>query len=1549
MPIQYINTGSVANNGNGDTIRLAFTKVNENFSLLSTPITFAKETIGQVISNPEWQNSITVTYDSSTQYASFSLDVARHDHLGGVKIGAGISVDGAGVISAFNGDYNNLTNIPQPLGTTDSPIFANVNFNGYALTVDSHGDLLINSTRLLDKIEIIGSNITSLDLNQPLQISSAGTSTRTSIIMHPDYPEILVAGELFSAIPDTYSLGANSYTWRGIWVGTDGIQFNDGSSITSSIGLIGPTGYVGSLGYTGSIGYTGSLGGTGYIGSVGYDGSLGYTGSLGLTGNIGFTGSFGSTGYIGSRGSTGTVGFTGSIGSTGTVGYTGSLGGIGYTGSIGSTGTVGYTGSKGSTGTIGFTGSLGGVGYTGSIGYDGSKGYTGTIGFTGSLGGTGYTGSLGYSGSQGIQGIQGPLGSSGTTLILPSREIAVNTDVGNAEYVQVYRYWTNGPDIAMTYKVSTGTVLTGVTRRAPDNPIVTWTDFNEWQAYVDSLIQVQFANGKMGTLVVPPNSEIHVKCFGTLSNIPEPGNCDNLNQLPDDTDALQRGLDYCSHRMCYLQLGNKQYKTYKPLEWGVDTVPDPANLNSFGNPISIAGTNWRANCGVRGTGSSNNSGTLTAAIIYIVTLSDLELPYAFGIRTSQYSNNMFTDFTIKCLRYNTNHVYSSPTYNDTYVTTYGFDHKEGQFTDWRWTGVTISNTRYGWGFSVSGPGQYTGNGEFELFTKCTAQSCQKIFYMADGTGQSFGQMFIKCGGGGNISAGSPEYAFYDIGSGLGGYGLHVIDCDATWTITAAGVITYDANPSTNPTHIVNGYGTKFTRDCPPGSRIFTYELARECIGTVVSVISDTQLILSQNDGTDPRYPLTVPITSLTGGVEPGAFFLTDKQYQPRTTLLKDRGVSGLVVVDGGRFEGLTTLIDNQNPFDTTRTFRNMDLAGVFSTDKDPFIVSGYGTLTAPPTYQGNGTIFIQDCSIPMLPARYPEIAWPLAFVVKCWSYDQTTILFERCSISTRSFYGAPSPGLSMPEGSVYPFSIYSPTTDIAWIEFKDCTFNLERNFNKFYGLKNSYKNIDHKGIPQNLIRVPEIFDNASLVGGVVPNLSYLVVYTPGSSTCTMVTGTTAGLRVGQTLSGVIAFDTTKSPPKIQSIVNSTRFTIDDITKILTTATSLTNFGIYAPLPWIHETSSTSFLTCQGQTNYPNWLGSTTYSAETNAFTRLFSAPPGIALYQDLVPAKGVFRSVFVDIETNFYTNIPNASGNDRLLFQLINSVTGNIYDEVKIGGNSTQPNKFSLVGREVTENSTGTFRLRISTPNSNVGEAGVGGFVERFELFKISASANENSGNILPTFNRISITTTASTATIVTATVLSGINEIVPLSTYLYDNSHIPNRAQVLTVTKTSLTSGTITLTTSTAISPGNVSSGTSTLTRATKEFTQHWNSFDKIMAVERLALPHHTDSFIGKGTAVNTTLANKFDIESDIYLSTESEKITYSANNTWWEIPRVVFASAQPTTGSWIAGDFVENSTKSELGTAGSKYVLQGWDRMTTGPTNVATDWLQRRTLTGN
>jgi hypothetical protein len=56
--------------------------------------------------------------------------------------------------------------------------------------------------------------------------------------------------------------------------------------------------------------------------------------------------------------------------------------------------------------------------------------------------------------------------------------------------------------------------------------------------------------------------------------------------------------------------------------------------------------------------------------------------------------------------------------------------------------------------------------------------------------------------------------------------------------------------------------------------------------------------------------------------------------------------------------------------------------------------------------------------------------------------------------------------------------------------------------------------------------------------------------------------------------------------------------------------------------------------------------------------------------------------------------------------------------------------------------------------------------------------------------------------------------------------------------------------------------------------------------------------------------------------------------------------ATSYPTTGTYYQGDFVKNSAPTELGSAGSKYVIDGWTCVVAGTPGT---WVQKRFLTGN
>ena len=220
MPILYINTGTAPNQGNGDTLRLAFTKINNNFSLLSRNAISA-DMVGSIIENPELQHGVSVTYNSSTQKASFILNTATSIKLGGVKIGYGITIDpNTGVISAFDSDYNHLINIPQSLGIFDSPTFYNLHSTG-----------TIYQGTAYDNIEYTDTSIrVDTDTNSFAQMimknHNTGTRASTDLVIMNDQ------GDNFTNILD---LGINSSNYKvpqyGITSPGDGYLFTSGGNL----------------------------------------------------------------------------------------------------------------------------------------------------------------------------------------------------------------------------------------------------------------------------------------------------------------------------------------------------------------------------------------------------------------------------------------------------------------------------------------------------------------------------------------------------------------------------------------------------------------------------------------------------------------------------------------------------------------------------------------------------------------------------------------------------------------------------------------------------------------------------------------------------------------------------------------------------------------------------------------------------------------------------------------------------------------------------------------------------------------------------------------------------------------------------------------------------------------------------------------------------------------------------------------------------------------------------------------------------------------------
>lgn len=101
--LYYINTGTSANKGDGDSLRLAFHKVNKNFELLGITTGFdtnaVKDTVSEILTDGI-HYGITYLYNTSSNVIISSLTTATSTTLGGVKPGSGISITADGTISA---------------------------------------------------------------------------------------------------------------------------------------------------------------------------------------------------------------------------------------------------------------------------------------------------------------------------------------------------------------------------------------------------------------------------------------------------------------------------------------------------------------------------------------------------------------------------------------------------------------------------------------------------------------------------------------------------------------------------------------------------------------------------------------------------------------------------------------------------------------------------------------------------------------------------------------------------------------------------------------------------------------------------------------------------------------------------------------------------------------------------------------------------------------------------------------------------------------------------------------------------------------------------------------------------------------------------------------------------------------------------------------------------------------------------------------------------------------------------------------------------------
>ena len=167
MTIYYVNTGSSPNKGDGDSLRLAFTKINNNFQQLSSlvgDIDTIEDVVGDILAHSS-QTGVSITYNSSTNLLSVAVTAATTTTIGGIIVGDNLSVDSNGVLSGIN-------SYVLPYASTTE--IGGVQVGG-GLTVSPTGLLSAN----FGDIVITSSTISTLYPDEDI-ILSPGNSTSTS-------------------------------------------------------------------------------------------------------------------------------------------------------------------------------------------------------------------------------------------------------------------------------------------------------------------------------------------------------------------------------------------------------------------------------------------------------------------------------------------------------------------------------------------------------------------------------------------------------------------------------------------------------------------------------------------------------------------------------------------------------------------------------------------------------------------------------------------------------------------------------------------------------------------------------------------------------------------------------------------------------------------------------------------------------------------------------------------------------------------------------------------------------------------------------------------------------------------------------------------------------------------------------------------------------------------------------------------------------------------------------------------------------------------------
>lgn len=229
----------------------------------------------------------------------------------------------------------------------------------------------------------------------------------------------------------------------------------------------------------------------------------------------------------------------------------------------------------------------------------------------------------------------------------------------------------------------------------------------------------------------------------------------------DDTAALQQAFSDTVKYSLRLDLRNKKYLATAPIVIGsnTDMRTDAPTVPVQRNTFSIEG--WSSGGGV---------GDLGASITFVGVMTDALIVGDNAMRSGSVGG-----FSVFCKPTLNTHIYWVPENETEFPVTNGISFKNSYHTHLRFYRMNISNTRRTIAHLA---GTYVGNGEFTEYDRVMGWSCQRFYYQAPNTGESYNPTFRNCYALAYWRHVGTEFVAFETGGG-GGYGLTCEDFNST--------------------------------------------------------------------------------------------------------------------------------------------------------------------------------------------------------------------------------------------------------------------------------------------------------------------------------------------------------------------------------------------------------------------------------------------------------------------------------------------------------------------------------------------------------------------------------------------------------------------------------------------------------------------------------------------------------------------------------------------------------------------------------------------------